>query len=322
MDARLQLLSYSSLLTLHSCPRKFQLNRLSAIEQEFKKEVEDNQNTTFAFGHVVGEGIQNVLAGMAEKEVYLRAFLGWHAELDDENTKQMKSFPHAIIAIQKIAAMRAAGWLQDYEIMQFPTKDRLHTRPAVELGFSITFPDGFKLRGYVDAVLQNIHTGEILVLECKTSSATSLNQAMYKNSAQAIGYSIVLDALAPTASSYSVLYLIYKSKQLDYEQMVFNKSYLQRATWIKELLLDIDTIKLYEESGIYPMRGESCYSFYRECEYFNLCTLKTSNLVAPLSTQRQEEIAAESFDIEITLIDLLEAQLEKNRLAEEAHGLL
>lgn len=316
IDPRILNLSYSSILTKHACPRKFQLYRLNAAAQEDSES--DSSNITFAFGHVVGDGIQQVFKGCTEDEIFFTMFLGWHADLFAENSKQKKSFFRAMFAVQKLIAMRNADWLSDYELVYWEGK------PAVELGFSITFPDGFKFRGSVDAVLRHISTGEVLVLEIKTSSATDLNPATFKNSAQAIGYSIVLDVLFPELSSYKVHYCVYLTKQSEYEQLQFTKSYFQRALWIQELLLDIEEIKRYEEIGVYPMRGESCFSYYRECEYLQTCTLNTAYLTKPYDASSDAEIKKleleeEKFTIKLTLADLINSQLEKASKTEQSH---
>ena len=335
MDFRLQNLSYSALLTLHSCPRKFQLNRLgSTTDHEDAREKESqsssasgseqiifdditpidgaklfSQNVTFAFGHIVGDGIQKVLEGMPLDKVIWHMFLGWHADLFAENTKQNKSLWAAVTAIRRFDSIRSQGLLANYELLVYKDK------PATELGFRITFPDGFKYRGFVDAVLKNTVTGEIMVLELKTSSAANLNAAMYKNSAQAVGYSIVLDIIAPEVSAYKVQYLIYKTKEAEYVPMEFKKSYVQRALWIRELLLDIETIKAYEAADIYPMHGESCYSFFRECEYINLCTLSTANLITPPPENNGNNGNNGNdvvYDIEVSLKNVIQAQLIKD----------
>lgn len=303
IDGRIRLLSYSGLLTLHTCPRKYELYRKKATDDDMEATAASNQNLTFAFGHVVGEGIQDVMDGMEEADVIWKMFLGWHASLADYNPKQNKSFYLAVIAIQRIISLRANGFLDDYELLQYNGKS------AKELSFRITLPDGFKFRGSVDAVLRHKITGKILVLECKTSSSTNLNPTTYKNSSQAIGYSVVLDVIAPEISSYDVLYLVYLTKDMSYEQLRFTKTYLQRATWIQELLLDIDVIKLYERIGIYPMRGESCNDFFRDCEYLNQCTLSTELITTPLV---EEAILDDKiYDVELTLQDILDAQFAK-----------
>jgi len=294
-------LSYSGRLTLALCPRKFELDKLMAVERDMEDEVAVSQNVTFAFGHIVGEGIQNALTGMTEEQVVWRMFLGWHADLMDVNEKQMKSFYYAVHAVQKFCAMRKAGLLDGYELLSYQGV------PACELSFRISFPDGFKYRGYVDAVLRHKVTGKVLVLELKTTAMKFVNPATYKNSAQAIGYSIVLDVIAPDVSSYEVLYLVYLTKSMEYEILPFEKSFVQRALWIRELLLDIEIIKLFEEANVWPMHGQNCIQYGRECNYYGMCTMSNENLAAQIpATERVEE-----YQIELTLAQVVEAQFHK-----------
>lgn len=305
MDIRLRSLSYSSLLTFHSCPRKYQLYRLNSKANETE---DTSASVTFAFGHAVGLGIQEYITHHSEDETLWKVFLNWEPDLLADNPKQNKSFWLAVAAIQRFISMASSGFLRDWKLAYYDGK------PATELSFLITFPDGFTYKGYVDAVLQHSETGEVMVLECKTTSANNVAAAAYKNSAQAIGYSIVLDALFPHLSSYTVTYLIYKTKSTDYDMMQFEKSYLDRALWIRTLLLDIETIKMYEDAGIYPMHGESCNDFYRECEYFGLCTLATESITEPISEEEESQVEqrlANEFQVNVTISDLIQAQLEK-----------
>lgn len=265
-------------------------------------------SVTFAYGHAVGAGIQFALNHtLSQNQVIFQTFLAWDADLADENTKQNKTFWEALAAVEKFIEMRERGFLQGWQLVWHEGK------PAVELSFLIKLPGSFYYRGFVDAVLQHEDTGEIMVLECKTTSASSLNAATYKNSAQAIGYSIVLDHLFPDKSSYDVLYLVYKTKSREYDMLPFTKSYLQRALWIRELLLDLDVINLYDNADIYPMRGESCYDFFRECDYLLLCTLATEKLTDPLTEEDEKRIMESHADyqIHITLMDLIDSQLRK-----------
>lgn len=299
IDYRVRQLSYSSLLTLHSCPRKFELYRKRST---FRTEESIKSTVTFAFGHVVGEGIAAVFRGESDSVIFWNMFLGWHTDLAAEDEKLQKNIYTAIFAIQRLLSMRAAGFLHDYELVYYNGK------PATELSFSIGFPDGFRLRGFVDAVLRNKSTGKVVVLECKTTGSVSLNPATYKNSAQAIGYSIVLDVIFPELSSYEVIYLVYQTKSKEYTAIPFEKTYLQRAQWIRELLLDIEMIKMYEEAEVYSMRGESCFSFFRECEYFQTCTMSTKYLTKPCTPAEEDTT---DYAVQITLEDLLETQFRK-----------
>lgn len=305
MDKRIQQLSYSSLLTLHTCPRKYQLYKLNSRIEE----IEDLPGSlTFAYGHAVGAGIQGILEHKTLDEVIWQEFLNWDVDLLADNPKQNKSFWGAMFALIQFQSLHDNNFLDGYELVSY--KDRY----ATELSFVIHLPGGFKYRGFVDAVLRHTVTGKVLVLEVKTTSATAVNPAQYKNSAQAIGYSIVLDALFPELSSYEVLYLVYQTKSESYQPLLFEKSYYARALWIKELLLDVEMIKLYEEHGIYPMHGESCYSFFRECEYLPVCTLATEHLTSPLTEEESQLIDEKNaeFQIHVSLLDLVESQLAIN----------
>lgn len=309
MDKRLKLLSYSGLLTLHSCPRRFQLHRLNSKLVENEDDQSGYQKLTFAYGHTVGQGVQDcLLPKSTEPSVIFKAFLEWEVDLLAANPKQAKSFAEALLAIQRFQALREQGLLEEYELLSYKGV------PACELGFQIDIMGAYVFRGSIDAVLRHKITGEIVVLEVKTTSSTTLNAASYKNSAQALGYSVILDTLVPGLSSYKVLYLVYKTKTREWEILEFTKSMHQRALWIRELLLDCDTISMYEEAKVYPMRGESCYSYYRECEYMGICSLDTSRLITaePDETEWLEKVVEESvkFPIKLTLDELIAAQLE------------
>ena len=310
MDIRLQQLSYSSLLTLHSCPRKFQLYRLGAD----KPTVDEKSQVTFSLGHIVGAGVQWLLEGKELDSFYWEAFQIWEADLFAEDTKAKKSFWESMIAVERFAYVRNSSLLKDYELVHYTPEGKDEPVPAVELSFIITLPNGFKYRGFVDAVLKHKVTGAIMVLEVKSTGMSAVNPAIYKNSAQAIGYSVVLDVLFPDLSAYEVLYLVYQTKNREYYPLPFKKSYLQRALWIQELLLDCDTILMYEKAGVYPMRGESCFSYYRECDYLNTCTLSTHLLSAKLSSEKEEAINNEhtQFHIALHVEDLIAAQIAKS----------
>jgi PD-(D/E)XK nuclease superfamily len=304
IDPRIKLLSHSSRTMLHSCPRKFQLYRLQSAENPA---IDSNRGITFAYGTAVGVGVQSTLQSRSESQVILDTFLAWDIDLLAANPKQHKSFWLAIYAVQKFVDLAARGYLKDYELVYLPSG-----KPAVELSFQIHLPDGFKYRGFVDAVLRHKVTGEILVLECKTSSGTA-NSATFKNSGQALGYSVVLDLLYPTLSSYRVLYVVYETKSYQYVELPFEKSLLQRALWLQELLVEKEKIDLYERYQTYPMHGESCFNFYSECEYLGLCTLKTEAQIRPLTKGILERIAKDEskYEYNIDFYDLVAAQIAK-----------
>lgn len=312
IDPRIKQLSYSSLLSLHACPRKFQLYKLRANAQI--TDTTGEGSITFAFGHAVGLGIQLALGNISYEKILWGLFQHWPIDLEARDDKRNKNFYLAAAAIQKFQTQIQPTLFRDWELVYWNGK------PAVELSFIIHLPNGFKYRGFVDAVLRHKITGQVRVLETKTTVQTNINGAEYKNSAQAIGYSIVLDRLFPGISDYEVLYLVYKSKSQEYQPLLYNKSYLSRALWIQELLLDVQVIEMYERNGIYPMHGESCYSWYRECEYLHNCTLSTGLITGPYTDVVEEEIAKDNakYMVNVPIEELIQVQIDRSKIGEES----
>ncbi|MGL4484305.1 MAG: PD-(D/E)XK nuclease family protein, partial [Anaerovoracaceae bacterium] len=203
----IKLLSHSSIETLHSCPRKFEIYRNNFLPKE--------QGTVdTAFGHAVGVGIQELLIlqkardevdfGMADDDTerlysmlsdyqlaVWKMFLSWEAPIDEVKPKAKKGFHTACLAVetymhQLLPALASTDW----ELAYFNDK------PAVELGFIVSLPNGYYYRGYVDAVLVNHIEKRFRVLEIKTTGLSVVDIAQYKNSFQGVGYGVILDKLA------------------------------------------------------------------------------------------------------------------------------
>jgi hypothetical protein len=62
------------------------------------------------------------------------------------------------------------------------------------------------------------------------------------------------------------------------------------------------------------MHGESCFNYYRECDYLNTCTLSTSLLTVPITQEQEAKILEDhaAFHISLSVEDLIEAQLAKS----------
>lgn len=299
IDYRLRQLSYSSGLTLHSCPRKYQLYKLRASgtkETIF-------QTISNSFGHTVGLGTQLIFQDRYSLgQVLLDCFLAYPEDIFLEDEKAKKGFFAALACLSRLYAARKAGLLKEWVVMDYQGK------PAIEFSFCISLPNGFNYRGYVDAVLVHKKTGKIAVLERKTTKLKNVDPAAYKNSAQALGYSIVLDHICPGLSSYEVLYLTYSSTTMEEIPFEFPKTFLQRAEWIQDLVFDCEIIAKYDEAELYPMRGENCFDFFRPCQYFQVCTLGISNLASAWDGVEDPV----DYQINVTLQELIESQLKRS----------
>lgn len=232
-------------------------------------------------------------------------FLAWDHELFDRQDKDCKSFWEAVYALEKFEPY-AIQILSEWEVATFDGK------PAVELSYKVDLQNGFYYRAYIDIVLKNKKTGHLLVLELKTTKSKEVHEALYKNSTQALGYSLVTDLIDQEHSSYYVWYLVYKSTERDFEHLPFMKSRLDKAKWIKSVLADCRRIQSFIDDQFFPMHGESCLDFYRPCQYFGFCEMSDKAIMAPqaILEARVEEELKEEFTFNFTLNDIINRQLE------------
>lgn len=300
-------MSYSSLLTLHGCPRKYELNRLLP----YGVDVENDEDAAghLDFGTVVGNGIQELLVTGSMDRAMFRAFLDWKDNLESERGERAKkTFWHALQAIQKFSEIMDND-LSQYEVATF------QGRPAVELGFAIDCGKGFTYRGKLDALLIHKVRREFLPLECKTTGMSYVDEAMYANSSQGIGYGVVIDRVAAEMqveyNSYDIFYPVYMTKKTDWMPYRFQKSNIARALWLQSLLLEVLHIEEYATIGYFPTRGESCFSFGRQCRHYGLCHISNDKVIGNTSLVPIKLDKKKDYPLFFNVDQLIEAQIEK-----------
>lgn len=296
---KLKLLSHSSIGTLNTCARKYEIYKLGLLGRE-------PSTIDTAFGHAVGAGIASLLVtggdiGLAK----LHAFAAWEVDITWNNEKAKKSFYHACLALEVFKANQLESILEEWEVLT------INGKPAVELAFCVVMPNGYYYRGFIDAVLIHKETRTIKVLEIKTTKANNVSPATYRNSFQGVGYGTVLDAMSSELninSEFYVDYLVYQTGAMNYIPFPFLKTFFQRAKWLTQLQTVADTIDFYlARNQQLPMDGDSCYNFYRECPYYGRCEDDNEKLVisTPTTSLTDNEFAdiflSENADIDIEL---------------------
>lgn len=304
VDPRLLDTSYSSTQDFASCPRKFQLRKLNSVVTKSSRN--DYMKTlTFQFGHTIGQLVQDSLHGVLSRErIIFNAFVNWEISLNEENPRQQKSFYHALEAIERFWELQDAGFWDEYEVATL--KDG---RPAIELSFKIVYPNGTIYRGFVDAILRNKVTGEFVILELKSSSGTWVSQDNYVNSEQGIGYSVILDQIVDGNIDFTVQYLVYMTRLRKWEPMQFQKTYTQRALWVRDRLWDAEVIEnlIQKEGshGIWPTRSQGCNTFGSTCQFMGLCQLDTAQLIKPLTQRTANSYGEEEVDFTFKIEELV-----------------
>lgn len=302
--------SFSNFGNLHTCERKFALAKLE-LARKFSIGLEKfsslETNIDFAFGRCFETGIQGVLLNKPKHQIFFDMFLAWEMALNAEHPRGYnKTFVDATIAVDRFYFEKQTR-LADWEIALFNNK------PAIELSFCIDLENGYYYVGHVDVILFNPTTNRYKVLEIKTTNLKWLHEALYKNSDQATGYSIILDSIATdieAAFTFEVFYLVWQTSGAGMSVFEFTKSRSYRASWINTMLLDIQRINIYRQLKFWPKRGKSCLNFGRPCEFLDTCDLAFEHFspTGEFDLLTTEEVSTFEFDFKFSLKDIIQTQ--------------
>lgn len=267
-------ISHSMEEVLNSCPRKFQISKLAAGSSEGRPRY---NNVTFAFGHAVGAGVAVYDKTQSLRSAIWAAFLAWDIDLFAYEERRPprpdvnKSFAFVVYALEKYAIWYAENMMDQYEVVELEATVCVDLETQ-ELGLDdeIQTPTQFHT-GHVDELLRHKVSGNLRVKENKTTSLTVVDPAMYANSNQTLGYSVVVSMFG--AAEYDVLYTVYSSTDMRWVSFDFPKSRLSRAQWLKTETQQADILRIYADDDFFPMRGGSCFAYNRQCEHFGSCNM-------------------------------------------------
>lgn len=265
-------LSHSAIDTFLTCERMFQLDRLlvgAPDKQDWPATV---------FGKGFGAGVAEYLLTQDIDKALIAGYLAyWPVLEDDKRTEEI------LLNLLLVTFPKLDDLLMDWEVASFEGK------PAVELSFRLNglgkkdSGSDIYFVGYVDVVLRNKWNGRYAILENKSTGMNLFDlDPLYKNSGQALGYSIVLDKIAGEEhSEYDVLYLIgqlMSNSSGGFAPKVHVKEYpktLQnRLNWFISLGMDVSRLEQMLELNVFPMRGKSCLQYMRPCKHFGTCGMQ------------------------------------------------
>lgn len=271
-------LSHSSLKTLHTCERLYQLDRLLAggsVKTDYPATV---------LGKAYGAGAASYFTYQDQDKALFELWKAYWPRLEDEGKRTQEIAANMLIA----SFSQIDSLLQDWEVVSFDGK------PATELSFRLDIDDLYHYVGYVDVVLRNKYTGRYAVLDVKTTGLNLLDLSpVYQNSPQCIGYSIVLDQIVGSElADYDVFYFAGKlgsgnGFSPEIKPYIFSKNLQDRLHWFISLGMDVNHLKEMASLNIYPQRGDNCLQFNKPCKHFGVCQL--FGLDRPAEEQEEEE---------------------------------
>ncbi len=287
-------LSYSSLNLFHSCPRKFQLLKL------LKGETEREESPSLIFGSAFGIGVQTYLSTQSQSQALYAAWKAYYPILEDKIKTESN-----LLFLLKSSFSHLDNLLAEWEVPTFKGKK------ALELSFRLNISEDFYYVGYIDVVLQNRFTGSMAILEVKTTGLSLLSlDALYQNSGQALGYSIVLDQICGKENSlYEVIYFAGQVLKTQFDcrihTNIYNKNLNDRLNWFIALSMDVQNLETMIENNIFPLRGNGCLSYMRACPFLGNCQLHSTD------QPKEEEEDTTEYDFTFDLNEVVDNHLER-----------
>lgn len=219
-------------------------------------------------------------------------------ETKEKKGKVIKAFYLVLAHLEKYAMtapLESLGW----SLWNLPSG-----KPATQVSFKIALPGNKFYRGHIDGIMVNEFSGDFAAVEVKTSGWKDAPRAMYQNSFQGISYSFLVDYF--TRKNNPVQFnFVAEFPELGQQVMDFYRSPQDKVSWIPSLAFDIQDIERYIKNNHFPMRGGSCFEFYRDCEFLGVC-----NLSRPTNYIEHKEEPDAKYDYNLTLEELLNARKE------------
>lgn len=319
--------SYSSLGTFSSCPRKFEFDKM------YPRRVRDGDNYAADVGKALHTGYQDYLIhGDKEHAIwsFMRAF-PYMGEFQQSN--DYRSFEAALATLELMFEDIKIG---EYELAQIKrplnqdeqayyakvcldspeARDAIPDRivvPAIEVPFEIRFegitippcrrfPDGagISVIGYIDAIMRNYSTGLFRTLDIKTSRMNLKDStAKFRYDTQQVPYGIVVDHVAQGAvEAFEVLYLECYVDIVEPRVQLY--PFLKRQTdiqeWATTKVLQFQQIARFASMDFFPRTDNGCLFYNSPCRYLEPCQSRDAESLTEWFLLGQEPAKEETFE--------------------------
>lgn len=272
------------------CARKFEFAHLFE-----NRPLEGESGYAADVGTALHRGIQGWLAARHEgrSETEARIIGGWAF---------LRSFPWEEEADQyaKTRSFEAAAWTLDlmwdhpfwneWELVKV-TKNGI-PKWAIEVPWIIIHTslgptnDGrfFATQGTIDLIMRNKLSGIICPVDIKTTIYDkNLTRALYTYSGQQIGYGQIVEAMLGnhiTELTYQYFIARISPEQPSVEVKEFNKTQEELEDYWIDKLNRLERMKGYVNRKHFPRTNGGCFSYSRECSFFDICKSRDEEMLA------------------------------------------
>lgn len=295
--------SYSSLGTFSTCPRKFEFDKI------YPRLPRDGSSFAADVGSALHAGYQEFLTSHDRDKSTWALMKAYPYDLEFMESNDYRSIEACISTLD---AMMDKSEVNEYSLAQIKNP-RGEVVPAVEVPFEIRFkgldippcelyPYGASLSviGYIDAIMQNVMTNLYRTFDIKTTRM-SLNDATpkFKFDSQQVPYGIVVDHVAQGAvESFEVLYLDCYIDLLNPTVTLypFMKTTNDVQEWVTNKMMQFQQMRQMILGGYFPRTDNGCLFYNRPCRYLEPCQSRDRASLTEWFLLGQEPAKDEEFD--------------------------
>jgi hypothetical protein len=300
--------SYSSLSTLASCARKFELDKLYP-----RLEKPADEFYAADVGKALHAGYQSWLVNQDEEQAIWEFTRVFPFELEYQQTNDYRSYNAALSTLEEMFANRM---IHEYRLAEI-INPKGETVPAIEVPFAIRFsglsippcerfPHGavFEFIGFVDAIMQHVMTDAFMSVDIKTTrmQVTSID-AKCKFDTQQVPYGIVIDHIARGAvDSFNVLYI---NAYIDLLKPIvdfatFRKTQADIQEWAFNRVLEFQQLAKYAALDYFPRTEHGCLFYNKPCRFLEPCQSRERKAIMDWLTLGNKEFVVDTFEPWIT----------------------
>ncbi len=278
-------ISHSTMNMFHSCPRKLEFSKFFGYNLR-------GESLAASGGNAIHLGVGEYLATKSKQKAISTFMLAYPIHLCTNPTWDW-SLEAAYAALLAVIAFLDSR--PDLELAMIADK------PAIEVPFLINIHHHIKdflsvvYRGYIDLIFFDKIHGNYFVIDLKNSARKIKDfTPVFQYDSQCVPYALVLQrALDKNIDSLQTDYLVQPVNLMPNQPQLleFEKTKQDIQEWAQDLVMDLNTMRIYYHAQWFPRRAGSCYSFNRTCKFFNLCgTKKMDTLKTMLAGMEKPEV--------------------------------
>jgi len=264
--------SYSSLGSLESCPRKFEFNKI------WKNNKKRPRQFAAEVGTALHKAYQNYVVTQDKDAALWELLLAYPHDLYIYQKNDYRSIQAAIITMD---AMIESNLFNEWDIVDIKNHEG-DVVPAVEVSYElqidgIDFEEGtgFSHIGFIDLILKHRMTGKIGVVDIKTHRANAQDyEGKYKYNTQQVPYGLVLNhVLNLPVTEFEVFYFDVYVDVAEPRVNIYpyTKNHNDIQEWLQTCILKLQHIKQYKDLDYFPRTENGCIAFNSPCAYMDVC---------------------------------------------------